>query len=184
MLKFFIGLIVVLVLILIYFIKVYNSLVAMNERINVSWSQVDVVLKQRADLIPNLVETVKAAGNYEKDTLESVINARNRFLAAPSQSEAMKASSEMSQTLSHLFSLTEAYPELKANTGFVDLQEQLSALENKIAKYRQFFNDSVYSYNRYRQAFPKSLIANMFHFDKADYFEISEEEKATPRIKF
>jgi len=181
---FFIGLIVIVAVVLIYFIKVYNTLISMNERVNVSWSQVDVILKQRADLIPNLVETVKAAGNYEKDTLENVINARNRFIAAPNQEEAMKANTEISQTLGRLFSLTEAYPELKANTSYIDLQNQISALENKIAKYRQFFNDSVYAYNRYRQAFPKSVIANLFHFNSAEYLEISEEEKATPRIKF
>lgn len=179
-----IALIVIVGCVVFYCIKVYNTLVSMNEKINVNWSQIDVVLKQRADLIPNLVETIKGAGNYEKDTLEAVIAARNKYVQAPSKEDAMAANGELSATLNRLFSLTEAYPDLKANQNYIDLQNQLTKLEDKIAKYRQFFNDSVFSYNRYRQLFPKSMIADMFKFNKADYFEISEEEKITPRVKF
>lgn len=174
----------VLVVIVLYVIKIYNSLVSMNEKINVNWSQVDVVLKQRADLIPNLVETIKAAGEYEKGTLEAVIAARNKYVSASSKEEELQASSELSGTLNRLFALTESYPDLKANQNYLDLQQQLTKLEDKISKYRQFFNDSVFSYNRYRQVFPNSLIADAFKFNKADYFEISEEEKETPRVKF
>lgn len=179
-----IALILMIAFVIVYCIKVYNTLVSMNEKINVNWSQVDVVLKQRADLIPNLVETIKGAGDYEQETLEAVIAARNKYIQAPSQDEAMQANGELSSTLNRLFALTEAYPDLKANQNYLDLQQQLTKLEDKISKYRQFFNDSVFSYNRYRQLFPKSLIADMFKFNKADYFEISEEEKITPKIKF
>lgn len=182
--KILIGLIVIAIVVIIYLIRVYNTLVAMNEKINVSWSQIDVVLKQRADLIPNLVETIKGAGNYEKDTLTSIVEARNKVLGASTQKESIEANSELSQTLSRLLSLTEAYPDLKVNQNFLNLQSELSGLENKIAKYRQFFNDMVYDYNRYRQAFPKSFVASMFHFEKADYIEMSEEEKNTPHVKF
>jgi len=175
---------IVVVIIAVYCINIYNTLVSMNEKINVNWSQVDVVLKQRADLIPNLVETIKGAGEYEKGTLEAVVAARNKYVAAPSKEEALQASGELSSTLNRLFALTEAYPDLKANQNYIDLQQQLTKLEDKISKYRQFFNDSVFSYNRYRQVFPNSFIANMFKFNKADYFEVSEEEKETPKVKF
>lgn len=179
-----IAIVLIALFVIFYCIKVYNTLVSMNEKINVNWSQVDVVLKQRADLIPNLVDTIKGAGNYEKDTLQAVVEARNKYVQAPSTSDALQASGELSSTLNRLFALTESYPDLKANQNYIDLQNQLSKLEDKIAKYRQFFNDSVYSYNRYRQLFPKSFIADLFKFNKADYFEVSEEEKETPKIKF
>ena len=177
-------LLIVIIAIIFYLINIYNNLIKMNEKINVNWSQVDVVLKQRADLIPNLVETIKAAGNYEKSTLEAVIAARNKFVSSPTKADEIQASGEITSTLNRLFALTESYPDLKANQNYMNLQEQLTKLEDKITKYRQFFNDSVYSYNRYCQVFPNSIIANMFKFNKADYFEISEEEKETPKVKF
>ena len=165
--------IVVLVIIGLYLMSVYNQLVSLKEKVNVNWSQVDVVLKQRADLIPNLVETIKGAGDYEKSTLESVIAARNKYVSATSVEGQIQASGELSNTLNRLFALTESYPDLKANQNYMDLQGQLSTLEDKIAKYRQFFNDSVFSYNRYRQTFPNVIIAGMFNFNEIDYFKIS-----------
>ena len=176
--------IVLIVAIGFYVMGIYNKLVSMNEKINVNWAQVDVLLKQRSDLIPNLVETIKGAGNYEKETLEAVVSARNKYLSANSLNDEMKANGELSNVLNRLFALSESYPELKANQNYMDLQQQLTKLEDKISKFRQFFNDSVYSYNRYRLVFPNSLIANLFKFNKADYFEISEEEKQTPKVKF
>ena len=177
-------LIVVLVIIGLYLMSVYNQLVSLKEKVNVNWSQVDVVLKQRADLIPNLVETIKGAGDYEKSTLESVIAARNKYVSATSVEGQIQASGELSNTLNRLFALTESYPDLKANQNYMDLQGQLSTLEDKIAKYRQFFNDSVFSYNRYRQTFPNVIIAGMFNFNEIDYFKISEAEKEAPKVQF
>ena len=176
--------IIVLLIIGAYIMSVYNQLVSLKEKVNVNWSQVDVVLKQRADLIPNLVETIKGAGNYEKSTLESVIAARNKYVSATSVEGQIQASGELSNTLNRLFALTESYPDLKANQNYMDLQGQLSTLEDKIAKYRQFFNDSVFSYNRYRQTFPNVVIAGMFNFNEIDYFKISEAEKEAPKVKF
>lgn len=176
--------IVVLVIIGLYLMSVYNQLVSLKEKVNVNWSQVDVVLKQRADLIPNLVETIKGAGDYEKSTLESVIAARNKYVSATSVEGQIQASGELSNTLNRLFALTESYPDLKANQNYMDLQGQLSTLEDKIAKYRQFFNDSVFSYNRYRQTFPNVIIAGMFNFNEIDYFKISEAEKEAPKVQF
>lgn len=176
--------IVVLVIIGLYLMSVYNQLVSLKEKVNVNWSQVDVVLKQRADLIPNLVETIKGAGDYEKSTLESVIAARNKYDSATSVEGQIQASGELSNTLNRLFALTESYPDLKANQNYMDLQGQLSTLEDKIAKYRQFFNDSVFSYNRYRQTFPNVIIAGMFNFNEIDYFKISEAEKEAPKVQF
>ena len=176
--------IVVLVIIGLYLMSVYNQLVSLKEKVNVNWSQVDVVLKQRADLIPNLVETIKGAGDYEKSTLESVIAARNKYVSATSVEGQIQASGELSNTLNRLFALTESYPDLKANQNYMDLQGQLSTLEDKIAKYRQFFNDSVFSYNRYRQTFPNVIIAGMFYFNEIDYFNISEAEIEAPKVQF
>ena len=176
--------VVLLVLIGLYVMKVYNNLVGLNEKANVNWSQVDVLLKQRADLIPNLVETIKGAGKYESETLEAVISARNKFVSAPTKEDEMKADGELSQVLNRLFALNESYPDLKVNQNYLDLQNELTNLEEKISKYRQFFNDSVYSYNRYLLVFPNSLIANLFHFTKQSYFEVDEASKESPKVKF
>ncbi len=176
--------VIVIALIVWRVIAMYNELVSQMEKINVSWSQIDVVLKQRSDLIPNLVAIVQGSGNYEKETLEALIQARNQYLDAASKNEQIAASSQMDRTLRHLFSLNEAYPDLKTNEAYQSLMDKLNSLEDKIAKYRQFYNDMVFAYNRAIQTFPKNVIARHLGYEPASYIEISEEEKASPEVKF
>ena len=180
----FVILIVIVILLVIWAVHSYNQLVAMNEKINVSWSQIDVVLKQRADLIPGLVETVKGAARFETETLNSVLQSRERYTQASDPKDKMISANQLDQSLHQLFVLSENYPDLKANASFMNFQKEFSVMEDKIAKYRQFYNDMVYAYNRACQAFPKSMIASAFHFDLASYFEISEEEKTKPNSQF
>ena len=148
------------------------------------WAQIDVLLKRRADLIPNLVETVKGYASHEKDTLEAVINARNKAVSATTPEEEMKANGELTGALNRLFALTESYPDLKANTNFMDLQNNLKETEDKISYARQFYNDAVLKYKNKLEMFPSNIVAGLFHFKPEAFFEATEAEKEVPKVQF
>lgn len=179
-----IAIIVVLVLLILYVISTYNGLVSLRNKKDDQWAQIDVQLKRRADLIPNLVEIVKGYAKHESETLEKVIEARNTYMTAKTPEEEMKASGEVTQALNKLLALSEAYPELKANENFLGLQKDVSDTEDKISYARQFYNDSVLTYNNKVQMFPSNLVAGMFHFTKATFFEVSDSDKEVPKISF
>jgi LemA protein len=176
--------IIVVVLILLYFLGVYNSLVDLKNKMKNSWAQIDVQLKRRFDLIPNLVETVKGYAKHESETLEKVISARNSYLSAAPGNEQVKANNELTGALNKLFALAESYPDLKANTNFLDMQSNLKDTEDKISYSRQFFNDSVLTYNNKVQMFPSSIIAKLFGFKPGTFFEASEEARENVKVKF
>lgn len=175
---------VIVVAIALYVISTYNVLVKLRNKVKDGWSQIEVLLKRRADLIPNLVETVKGYTKHEEGTLTSVIEARNKAVSAATPEEAIKAEGEMTQALSRLFALTEAYPELKANQNFMELQKSLEETENKITYSRQFYNDNVLNYNNKIEMFPSNIIASMFKFEKAVFFEASEKDREVPKVQF
>ena len=179
-----IVLIVIVVLLVIFVISKYNSLVVARNKVKDQFSQIDVQLKRRADLIPNLVETVKGYAKYEKGTLEEVIKARNTYLTANTPSDKIKSSGELTGALNKLFALSESYPELKANTNFENLQNQLKDTEDKISYSRQFYNDTVLMYNNKVELFPSNIIAGMFGFKKENFFEANEEERKNVQVKF
>jgi LemA protein len=184
---------VVFILVALFAIGVYNRLVALRNRYTNSFSQIDVQLKRRHDLIPNLVETVKAYMAHEKGTLEAVIQARNTAIRAirtaasqPGEPEAMAtlagAEGQLNGALGRLFAVAEAYPDLKANQNMIALQEELSSTENKVAFARQAYNDAVMRYNTRRETFPDVIVANFFHFTEAKLFQVeSEKEREAPR---
>lgn len=175
----------VVVLLLIFFvIGTYNALIKLRNRVSDQWAQIDVQLKRRADLIPNLVETVKGYAAHEKDTLDAVIQARNSFKSATTPEEEMKASGELSHALGRIFALAEAYPDLKANQNFLQLQGDLSGLEEKIAYARQFYNDSVLTYKNKLEMFPTNIIAGMFNFEPKAFFETEEQDREVPTVSF
>lgn len=183
MMKEFIIILVVLVgLFVLYAISVYNSLVKLRNKKDDQWSQVDVQLKRRADLIPNIVETVKGYAKHEKGTLEDVVKARNTFVNAKTADEEIEASGELSQALSRLMVLSESYPELKADKNFLALQEDLKDTENKISYARQFYNDTVLKYNNKVQMFPSNIFAKRFNFKEASFFEVNEADKEVPKV--
>lgn len=177
-------LIIVVVLIILWAISVYNKLIALRNRVKDQWAQIDVQLKRRFDLIPNLVETVKGYAAHEKDTLEAVINARNKAVSATTSEEEMKANGELTGALNRLFALAESYPELKANTNFIDLQNNLKEAEDKISYARQFYNDAVLKYKNKLEMFPSNIVASMFGFKPEAFFEVSEKDKEVPQVKF
>jgi len=175
----------IVVLLVIVAIVTYNSLIRSRNQVENSWSQIDVQLKRRIDLIPNLVETVKAYAAHEKETLDAVIRARQAAMAAPGDPHAQAAAdSQVTGALRQLFALSEAYPDLKANQNFLALQEELSATEGRVAYARQFYNDSVLNYNNKLQAFPTVIFASMLKFDKREYFEADEAAREVPKIGF
>ena len=177
-------LVVVLVAILMFFVSTYNGLVVARNKVKDQFSQIDVQLKRRFDLIPNLVETVKGYAKHESETLEKVIEARNGYANAKTDAEKLAASKELSQGVMQIFALAENYPELKANTNFLELQSQLKEVEDKISYARQFYNDSVLMYNNKIEMFPSNLIASMFGFKKEAFFEADEKEKENVEVKF
>jgi len=183
----FIGAIVLLV---VWIITIYNGLVAMRQRINQAFSDIDVQTKQRHDLIPNLVETVKGYAAHERGTLEAVVQARNAAVTAQSGGVAAQAAAEnmLTGALRQLFALSEAYPDLKANQNFQQLQGELSDLENKIAAARRFFNNAVQEYNTGIQQFPAALFAGAFGFQPRQFFDVGAEERKVleqaPQVKF
>jgi len=174
---------VVIVLLAIYLIGTYNSLVQLRQRVQNAWSQVDVQLKRRHDLIPNLVSTVKGYAQHEKDTLEAVTRARTMAMNAGNIREQMQAENMLNNALRSLFAVAEAYPDLKANTNFLQLQNELSDTESKIAFARQFYNDTVQKYNTKLEMFPSNLVAGMFGFAAADYFTLQGEPDARQGVK-
>jgi len=176
------GIIVVLV---IFVIGIYNNLVALRNQVANAWSQIDVQLKRRHDLIPNLVETAKGYMQHERGTLEAVTNARSQAIGAKSVGEAAKAEGVLGQALSKFLLTVEAYPDLKANQNFLSLQEELSSTENKIAFSRQAYNDQVLFYNNKIQMFPSNIIAGMFNFTQKEFFQIENAaEKFVPKVSF
>jgi LemA protein len=181
------GVIVVLVL---WIIMIYNGLVAMRQRVNQAFADIDVQMKQRHDLIPNLVETVKGYASHERGTLEAVIKARQTAIQAQSGGVAAQAAAEnmLSGTLRQLFALSEAYPDLKANQNFQQLQSELSDIENKLAASRRFFNNAVQEYNTGIQQFPAVLLAGPLGFSQKEFFDVGVEERKVleqaPQVKF
>ena len=176
---------VAVALIAVSIIAIYNSLVRRRNEVDNAWSQIDVQLKRRLDLIPNLVETVKGYASHEKATLDAVIQARNTAMSASSSPNAQAAAdSAVTGALRQLFALSEAYPDLKANRGFVSLQEELSNTESRIAYARQFYGDGVLAYNTAIQKFPSSIVARVFNFADREYFEAEEAARVTPQVKF
>ncbi len=175
---------VVVVLLILYVVGTYNALIQLRNRVKDQWAQIEVLLKRRADLIPNLVETVKGYASHEKTTLEGVIEARNKAISATTTQEEMKANGELSQALSRLLALTEAYPDLKANTNFTELQNSLKETEDKISFGRQFYNDSVLKYKDKLEMFPSNIIASIFGFKPELFFEASEADREVPKVQF
>lgn len=175
------GIIIVLI---IAVISIYNNLVRLRQKVKNSWSQIDVQLQRRFDLIPNLVEIVKGYVKHEKETLESVIAARNSFTNASTSEDEIKASNELTNAIGKLFAIAEAYPDLKANTNFLDLQKQLAEIEDKISYARQFYNDNVLEYKNKLEMFPSNIIASMFGFKPETFFEANETERENVQVKF
>lgn len=170
--------------ILIYVWVVYNSLVTARLRIKEAWSQIDVQLKRRTDLIPNLIETVKGYAKHEKELLENVTKARSDLMKAGSAIEKAEANNALTDALKSLFAVAEAYPDLKASQNFMALQQELSDTENKIAYSRQFLNSNVLDFNTKIQVFPSSLVAKAFNFKEAEFFEATEEERKNVKVQF
>jgi LemA protein len=179
-----IVIIVIVVLLLLYVLSQYNGLVRLRNRVEAAWAQIDVQLKRRWDLIPNLVETVKGYAAHERETLEAVINARNAATTATGPAQAAQSENLLTGALRQLFAVSEAYPDLKANTNFLQLQEELTGTEGRIAYARQYYNDSVLKYNTKIQTVPASIIAGMFNFKEREYFEPEQEARETPRVQF
>lgn len=179
-----IAIIAVVVLIVLWVILTYNKLVKLRNKVKNQWSQVDVQLKKRFDLIPNIVETVKGYAAHEKDTLEAVVNARNSAVDAKTPGAEMEANNQLTSALGKLFALSESYPELKADTNFLNLQNSLKEVEDKIAYARQFYNDIVMKYKDAIQTFPTVLIAGMLGFKEEQFFEASDEEKQNVKVQF
>jgi LemA protein len=175
---------VLLALLVIYLISAYNGLIRRRNQIENAWSQIDVQLKRRHDLIPNLVETVKGYAAHERETLDAVITARNAAVGATTPSAAAAAEGQLMGSLRQLFALGEAYPDLKANQNFLALQEELSATEGRVAYARQFYNDSVLAYNNKLQQFPTMYFAKMLNFQRREYFEADEAARTVPDVKF
>lgn len=177
-------LIVVLVIVVFFAISTYNGLVVARNKVKDQFSQIDVQLKRRFDLIPNLVETVKGYAKHESETLEKVIKARNNYASAKNEAEKLEASKEMSRGVMNIMALAESYPDLKANTNFIDLQNQLKEVEEKISYARQFYNDSVLMYNNKIEMFPSNLVASIFGFKRESFFEADEKERENVKVKF
>ena len=185
MLYVLIALIGLVVLVGLWMVAAYNGLVRLRNRFQAAWSQIDVQLKRRYDLIPNLVETVKGYAAHERGTLEAVIKARQQAIDARSVSEQAQAENMLTAALRQLFALSENYPDLKANQNFLALQEELTSTENKIAFARQHYNDVVMRYNTRIETFPTRLIAEKFGFTRQDLFELEEpQQREAPRVRF
>ncbi len=176
--------IAVVAILIIWFFITYNSLIQLRNRKDDQWAQIDVQLKRRADLIPNLVETVKGYAKHEKKTLEEVVQARNSFVNATTPEEEMSLSGELTKAVGKLFALTEAYPDLKADQNFLSLQTDLKEAEDKISMMRQFYNDTVLTYNNKVQMIPSNIVAKLGGFKEAKYFETTGEDREVPKVSF
>ena len=166
----------------IWFISTYNSLTALRLRVQNAWQQINVQLKRRYDLIPNLMESVKGYMQYEQDTLQKVIDARSKAMASTGVRQSAEAQTALSESLGKVFALMENYPELKANQNVLDLQEELTTTENQIAFARQYYNDLVTQFNTKQQVFPSNVIAGMFGFQPSEFYVVPEAETALPKV--
>jgi LemA protein len=182
---FLLIIIAVIALTLFYFVGIYNKFVRKRSMMDEGWSGIDVQLKKRYDLIPNLVETVKGYAKHEQETLNQVIKARNNALNAEGVKEHNQAEKELSGALANIFALSEAYPDLKANTNFIQLQDQLSAVEGDVEKARRYYNATVRENNIMVESFPSNIIAGMMGYHQTEFFEIEDSsQRAAPQIKF
>lgn len=180
-----VGALVLVIVVPLLFLKgTYNSLVQMDEAVKAAWAQVENQLQRRYDLIPNYVETVKGYAKHEKDVFVQVTQARSRVAGAGSIKEKIAANRDLSSALARLLVVVERYPELKANTNFIRLQDELAGTENRIAVERRRFNEMVRAYNTKIRSFPTNLIAAMFGFEKATFFEVPKEKQVVPKVKF
>lgn len=177
--------IIILVLLILFVIGIYNALIRLRNQVDNSWSQIDVQLKRRHDLIPNLVETAKGYMQHERGTFEAITKARSQAMGAKTVSEASKAEGALGEALSRFMLVVENYPDLKANQNFLSVQEELTSTENKIAFARQNYNDQVLFFNNKIQMFPSNIIAGMFGFGKRDFFELEvDAEREVPKVSF
>ena len=174
---------VVVVLIILYVVGTYNGLVSLRNRVNDQWSQIDVELKRRFDLIPNLVNTVKGYAKHEEETLENVIKARNSYLSASTPEGQMEADGELTNAVNKLFALSEAYPDLKANENFKDLQAQLKDTEDKISYARKFYNDTALQLNNKVEMFPSNIFAGLFGYKSKAMFEANADERENVKVE-
>lgn len=175
--------IIIGIILVVYIVLQYNKMIKLRNWVKESWSQIDVQLKRRHDLIPNLVNTVKGYATHEQETLEKVIQARNQLISGTPQ-QRIDADNELQTTLKSIFALGESYPELKANQNFLQLQEELTTTENKVAYSRQLYNKTVADYNIKRESFPTNIIAGMFGFKKEEQLSIPEAEREVPNVSF
>ncbi|WP_026953942.1 LemA family protein [Algoriphagus vanfongensis] len=183
MIGYILGLVVILLI--FYGVGIYNRLVKLKNLVEEAWSGIDVQLKKRYDLIPNLIETVKGYASHEKETFENVTKARSMAQSANSVDAQQQAENQLSKALVNLFAVAERYPDLKANTNFLHLQEELSGIEQDIEKSRRYYNGTVRDKNTLVESFPSNLFANMFGFSKSSYFELDNEaERTVPQVKF
>jgi LemA protein len=176
----------ILALIALFLVNVFNRFASLRNLVKDAWSNIDVALKRRYDLIPNLVETVKGYAKHEKSTLEAVINARNAAMAVPSGdiNAQIKAENQLQQSLRSIFALGEAYPDLKANTSFLDLQQKLNEIEENLERARRYYNGSVRENNTYGESVPGVLVASLFKYQHFDYFEAEEASRANVKVDF
>jgi LemA protein len=182
---FLIVLLVIIFALVAWLVGIYNGLVRLRNQVKDAWAQIDVQLKRRFDLIPNLVETVKGYMVHERETLEAVTQARAAAAGARSIGERAEAESGLTAALGRLFAVSEAYPDLKANQNFLALQEELTSTENKISFARQFYNDSVMGFNNKIQMFPSNIVAAMFNFRESEFFELKDEaQREAPKVSF
>jgi LemA protein len=176
---------IAVVLVVLFFVAIFNSLVRLRNQVDNAWSQIDVQLKRRHDLIPNLVETAKGYMRHERETFESITEARSKAMGAKNVSETSQAESSLTDALSKFMLVVENYPDLKANQNFLSLQETLTSTENKISFARQNYNDQVMFFNNKIQMFPSNIVAGMFNYGKRDFFEVeSATEREAPEVKF
>lgn len=180
---------VIVLLIVVWIISAYNNLVTLRNRVKNGWAQIDVQLKQRADLVPNLVETVKGYATHESQVFTQVTEARAKAVAVAADKQAgtaerIAAENDLTRALFNLQATAEAYPQLQANQNFMDLQRQLQELEQKIAYARQFYNDVVLKLNNAIEMFPSNIVAGLFHFEQADFFQVDDVSRQAPQVKF
>ena len=175
---------IILAILVYYTIKLYNDLVAERNGVRNAWSKIDVQLNKRADLIENLVETVKGYATHEKSTFIETMAARKGLLESKTVPEIQKSNQQLTQSLMDLYAVAENYPELKANKNFMHLQAELKQIEDNIAAYREQYNNQVYIYNNSCEQFPNNLVASMFHFNTAHFLEVDESKKELPKVKF
>jgi len=179
-----IVILIVVVLLVIFVVAAYNGLIRLKNRVDMAWAQIDVQLKRRLDLIPNLVETVKGYAAHEKTTLDAVVTARNAGLTAGGPKDQAAADNMITGALRQLFALSEAYPDLKANQNFLALQEELTATEDKVAYARQFYNDGVQRFNTKIQTFPSVIFARMMKYTSREYFQAEPAAQQAPKVQF